>query len=90
MTAPQEAAALDGEVVRVGCAALNYYEREIVELRFGLNGNGFHTLREVGDILGRCPSRIGDIEHRALRRIRKRLILAGLAHGTSWDAERIT
>lgn len=44
-------------------------ERSIVEMRYGLNGNGEHTLAEVGAEYGITASRVGSIEMKAIRRM---------------------
>jgi len=46
-------------------------EVRVVNLRFGLDGGGPHTLREIAEDLGRSVERIRQIEHRALERLRK-------------------
>lgn len=45
-------------------------ERKVVELSFGLNGQGEATLREVGDEIGVGPERVRQLLARAFRRIR--------------------
>jgi DNA-directed RNA polymerase sigma subunit (sigma70/sigma32) len=46
-------------------------KRQVIELRFGLNGNGMHTLKEAGDVLGGLtPERVRQIELSALRILR--------------------
>ena len=68
--------------VQEALAQLPAREREVLELRFGLNGNGEHTLAEVSKLLPRqnggkepiARERIRQIEAKAFRRLR------GLAH----------
>ncbi|MCE5247920.1 hypothetical protein LLG88_13485 [bacterium] len=45
-------------------------ERQVVEWRYGLNGESPKTLREVGLLLKVTPEYIRQVEHRALRRLR--------------------
>jgi RNA polymerase primary sigma factor len=45
-------------------------EREIIRLRFGIDGAGEHTLEEVGNVFSLTRERIRQIEARALRRLR--------------------
>lgn len=45
-------------------------EQKVIELRFGLNGNDEHTLREIGEVFGVTSPRIRDIEAKALRKLR--------------------
>ena len=64
--------------VQEALAQLPARERQVLELRFGLNGNGEHTMAEVAKLLTRqngrkeplVPGRIGQIEAKALRRLR--------------------
>jgi RNA polymerase sigma factor (sigma-70 family) len=51
-------------------ATLGPRERRVVELRFGLDGNGSRSLDEVGHDLGVTRERIRQIETRALRKLR--------------------
>lgn len=56
-------------------------EKEILEMRFGLNGDRIYTLEEVGNRFGVTRERIRQIEKRALRKLRmpgRRKYLAGL------------
>ena len=49
---------------------LNYREREIIKLRYGLGADGLcYTLEEVGHIFKVSRDRISQIERRAIRRI---------------------
>jgi len=45
-------------------------EARVLRLRFGLEGNRSHTLKEVGNKLGVTRERIRQIERRALRKLR--------------------
>ncbi|HIR49647.1 MAG TPA: sigma-70 family RNA polymerase sigma factor, partial [Candidatus Faecimonas gallistercoris] len=53
-------------------------ELEIINLRFGLNGNNIMTLKEIGKIYHLSGSRIGHIERKALRKLRPRALKMGL------------
>ncbi len=69
---PFEAAAtalLVGEVTKM-LAALDDREREIIQLRFGLNCGKRRTLDEVGALLGLTRERIRQIETRAMEKLR--------------------
>lgn len=46
-------------------------EREVLILRFGLNGNRARTLEEIGQIYGCTRERIRQIESRALQKLRQ-------------------
>ena len=45
-------------------------EREVLEMRFGLNDGKDHTLEEVGKSFGVTRERIRQIEAKALRKLR--------------------
>ena len=49
---------------------LNDREREVLEMRFGLNDGKDHTLEEVGKNFGVTRERIRQIEAKALRKLR--------------------
>jgi RNA polymerase primary sigma factor len=59
------------EVVRL-LGTLTPREREIIRLRFGMDGAGEHTLEQVGIRFSLTRERIRQIEARALRRLRER------------------
>lgn len=49
-------------------------EAEILRLRFGLDGNEGHTLREIGDVYSLSRERIRQIQQRALDKLRDALV----------------
>ena len=51
-------------------AKLSPRQRLVIEMRYGLNGNGVHTLEEVGAELGVCRERVRQFESFALRKMR--------------------
>ncbi len=58
------------EQIRNVLEALNEREREVLEMRFGLNDGKDHTLEEVGKSFGVTRERIRQIEAKALRKLR--------------------
>ena len=56
----------------IGSALSELSEREssIIKLRFGLDGNRSHTLKELGEIFGVTRERIRQIQQKALRKLR--------------------
>lgn len=56
-------------------------EAEILRLRFGLDGNEGHTLREIGDVYSLSRERIRQIQQRALDKLRDALVDDG--HGAA-------
>ena len=48
-------------------------EREVISMRFGLDGNGSHTLEEIGMYFNLTREEIRGIESRALRLLRKEI-----------------
>jgi RNA polymerase primary sigma factor len=56
---------------------LSKREREILQLRFGLNGENAHTLEETGDILGITRERVRQIQQKAIKKIKN---LGALKH----------
>ena len=56
-------------VLRQAVSRLNGRERNIMELRFGLNGRREHTQKEVADMIGISQSYISRLEKRILRRL---------------------
>ena len=58
---------MDRENLVRAVAALPQFEREVLELRFGLTGETPRTLQDVGAELDMTPERIREIENHALR-----------------------
>ncbi len=69
---PVDAAALEmlREQVQSALSVLSERERQVLELRFGLNDNKEHTLEEVSRQFGVTRERIRQIEAKALRKLR--------------------
>ena len=61
------------DMVEVMLGAVTDREREILSLRFGLNGNQPMTLREVGMRLNVTRARVGQIETRAMTKMMEKL-----------------
>lgn len=70
--APVDAAAKDmlREQVENALSALSDRERQVLQLRFGLNNNKEHTLEEVSRYFDVTRERIRQIEAKALRKLR--------------------
>lgn len=49
---------------------LNIRSKQIVEMRYGLNGNSKNTLQQIGDMFGVCRERIRQIEKKAIRKLK--------------------
>lgn len=69
--------------LEAGLGQLKSRERQVVELRYGLEDGREHTLDEVGKVIGVSRGRVGQIEARALRMLRhpsvsRRIIKSGL------------
>jgi RNA polymerase primary sigma factor len=75
--APSATEAIDrgraASTVRAALNGLPDRERDIVRLRFGLDGEQAHTLRAIGDRYDITRERVRQIESRALDRMRVRL-----------------
>jgi RNA polymerase sigma factor (sigma-70 family) len=60
------------ERVRAALTELDDKEREVVELRFGLDRDGeMRTLQEIGEVLNLSRERIRQIEARAKEKLRR-------------------
>ncbi|OPJ59093.1 RNA polymerase sporulation sigma factor SigE [Clostridium oryzae] len=64
---------IDKHLLILAMKKLNDREKEIVNLRFGLNGNGEKTQKEVADLLGISQSYISRLEKRIIKRLKKEI-----------------
>ncbi len=64
---------LDG-ALQEALDTLRPMESEILRLRFGLDGNEGHTLREIGEVYSLSRERIRQIQQRALGKLRDALV----------------
>jgi RNA polymerase primary sigma factor len=60
---------LRDQAVRAALDQLPDQERQVIKLRYGINGNDPTPLREAGRRLGLSPERVRRIEHKALERL---------------------
>ena len=63
--------AAERTTLRQSVAQLSARERQIMELRFGLNDGVEHTQKEVADVLGISQSYISRLEKRIIRQLRE-------------------
>ncbi|MPM60228.1 RNA polymerase sigma-35 factor [bioreactor metagenome] len=64
---------MDKQLLVIAMGKLNHREKEIVELRFGLNGFQEKTQKEVADMLGISQSYISRLEKRIIKRLKKEI-----------------
>jgi RNA polymerase sporulation-specific sigma factor len=64
---------VDKQLLFVAMKKLNRREKEIVQLRFGLNGESEKTQKEVADMLGISQSYISRLEKRIIKRLKKEI-----------------
>lgn len=62
---------VENELLKEALKKLNNREREIMELRYGLNGDDEKTQREVADMLGISQSYISRLEKKIIVRLKK-------------------
>jgi RNA polymerase primary sigma factor len=67
------------EAVRSALQNLSDQERQVIKLRYGINGDNPTPLREAGRQLGISPERVRRIEHKALERLAGTREVAGLS-----------
>ena len=65
---------VDRQLLGAALNKLNDREREIIVLRFGLNGRAEQTQKEVADIMGISQSYISRLEKRIIARLKKEII----------------
>ena len=70
---------LRGEAVREAVESLPDREREVLKLRFGINGDEPTPLRETGRRLGLSPEMVRKVESRALKQLAVNREVAALA-----------
>ncbi|NMM65608.1 RNA polymerase sporulation sigma factor SigE [Clostridium sp. P21] len=64
---------VDKQLLMVAMKKLSDREKEIVNLRFGLNGQNEKTQKEVADMLGISQSYISRLEKRIIKRLKKEI-----------------
>ncbi len=64
---------VERDLLRSAVSRLAPREREIMQLRFGLNCSREHTQKEVADTLGISQSYISRLEKRIIERLKKDL-----------------
>jgi RNA polymerase primary sigma factor len=74
---------LRDQAVRAALAQLPDQERQVIKLRYGINGNDPTPLREAGRLLGLSPERVRRIEHKALERLAEFREMAALSEATA-------
>ncbi|MDY6012843.1 RNA polymerase sporulation sigma factor SigE [Clostridium sp.] len=64
---------VDKQLLFIALKNLNDREKEIVKLRFGLNGTNEKTQKEVADLLGISQSYISRLEKKIINRLKKEI-----------------
>lgn len=64
---------VDKQLLIMALRSLNEREKEIVRLRFGLNGTREKTQKEVADMLGISQSYISRLEKKIIKRLKKEI-----------------
>ena len=64
---------VDKQLLLIAMKKLSFREKEIVQLRFGLNGGGEKTQKEVADLMGISQSYISRLEKRIIKRLKKEI-----------------
>lgn len=58
------------QILDLSPKCLNERAKQIIEMRYGINGNSKKTLQQIGDMFGVCRERIRQIECKALRKLK--------------------
>jgi len=58
------------KLIRQVLNKLSFREKKIIELRFGLDGEGPYTLEETGSVLGLTRERVRQIQNSALKKVK--------------------
>ena len=83
LPSPEQAAELGDQrdsLIRL-MKTLPYREREVIKLRYGLDGEGSHTLQNVADVFRVGKERIRQLEAKALRRLHNQALKEGFDSG---------
>jgi len=48
---------------------INDRSKQVINMRYGLNGSPKKTLQQIGDLFGICRERVRQIEKKALRKL---------------------
>jgi len=59
--------------------------REVIEMRFGINGRERLTLEHIGQVLGLTRERVRQVQIAAMRRLRRKLGMAGISREVLLD-----
>ncbi|MCL2547427.1 MAG: RNA polymerase sporulation sigma factor SigE [Oscillospiraceae bacterium] len=62
---------VDLQLLKSAINLLNEREREIISMRFGLNGHEEHTQKDVADVMGISQSYISRLEKKIITRLRR-------------------
>ncbi len=65
---------MDRRLLRTAVGTLSEREKEIITLRFGLQGGKEQTQKEVADRLGISQSYISRLEKRIIQRLKKEIL----------------
>ena len=63
-------------------------ERKVLDLRFGLTGNGTHSLRQIGHLLRISKERVRQIQNRALEKLRASPSASAGSRACCWSSAR--
>ena len=65
---------VENELLKSAISKLNIREKEIISMRFGLNGDDEKTQKEVADSLGISQSYISRLEKKIIRKLKKEFV----------------
>ena len=78
----------EADDLRAWVATLDAREQEVVNQRYGLDGGGGRSLKEIGDDLGYTKERMRQVEAKAIRRLQNRYEKAAALWG-KWTPEEL-
>lgn len=84
---PRDCACADelSKLIKGWLEELSPRHREVIEMRFGINGRERLTLEHVGEALGLTRERVRQVQIAAMRRLRRRLSVAGISREVLLD-----